>query len=110
MRLRRQPAFDVAAYIERVADVLADEFEWDDTTRSIFTQNVPQAIGPGRWVEFTCDDPASARFRLRNAPTGNPYELRVGFYPVAPVHDPDHPGEVRARAITARLAEALEEG
>lgn len=107
MRLRRRPRFDTDAHLDSVVAFLADVFAWDDMTRGVARDAF------GRWVglspadrttcEFICDDAMSARFRLRVESTPGPLVFRMGYYPVLPNHDPDSPGEVRARYVTNQL-------
>lgn len=103
---RRRSADRLDAQLVHARTVLADEFDWSEATASIFTTSVGDALRSGERFEFVCDDPRSARFRLkRDDQSADPFALRVAFYPVADPA-PHGPGIARAWALTARLAES----
>jgi hypothetical protein len=93
------------AYFDRVIEVLAKEFEWDDTTRGICRTHLGRYVDePGipAYFEFICDHPQSALWRLKRNTRDHggrhgPWGLRIAFY------GRDKSCEATAEEITARL-------
>lgn len=73
------------AYYSRVADLLQEEFRWDDTTRDLCLKHLSVVDGPSSPFEFILDEYAgSATFRLKWGEDG----LRVAYYPTIPPGNP----------------------
>lgn len=89
------------AYIDRVTTVLADEFDWDTLTMSVFGSAFVSSSHLDHF-EFICDSPISARWRVKhNRDDGHRWALRMAYYG----DNPDR--REREESITKRLTEAL---
>lgn len=88
------------AYFDNVVAVLAEEFDWDETTRDICRASLGHAdYGNGfpPWFEFICDEPVVSNWRLKANRSSGRWALRLCYYGENPER------QARADNITLRL-------
>lgn len=81
MKLKRHR--DPRAYLDEVEAFLTEKFEWDDLTRETFHHTAFKIRDYGsvpERLEFICDSPAAANWRLKPDMDRRPWGLRISFY------------------------------
>lgn len=92
-------------YVDQVVALLSAEFGWaphvEEAARNCLLRDLAATLPPR--VEFICDNPVSANWRLKANPQVDRWALRMAYYGAPGNTD----AEARAESITARLVELV---
>lgn len=92
-------------YVDEVVALLSAEFGWEpyveEACRNCLLRELVRKLPPK--VEFICDSPASANWRLKANPQVDRWALRMAYYGAPGNTD----AEARATSITDRLVELV---
>jgi hypothetical protein len=68
--------------VDHVIAVLAERFDWDDSTKSACRTYLARREWDGGfapWFEFICDEPVVSNWRLKSD-SSSPWALRMSYY------------------------------
>lgn len=85
--------------IEEVVAYLADEFGWHEGVEEACRQSLGRTVVSGDRLEFICDSPASANWRLKRDRWDQGGRLRMAWYGSADNGDALATAEVRSQEL-----------